>query len=382
MQYRHLGNLGIQVSALGFGAMRLPAGEDGKVDLEQSVPILRRGIDLGINYIDTAYVYINGTSEVAVGQAIKPYPRESLYLATKIPVHSAEDADPSAWRKKLETCLKRFDTPYIDFMLFHGLGWYDFENFVGKPGSTLAEARKAQAEGLIRHVSFSSHDSVENILRLIDTREFASMLVQYNYLDRHNEPAIARAAEAGMGVVIMGPVAGGRLVTPQGVVTDAEGQLEMRTPELALRFVWNNPDVSVAISGMNTLAMVEENAASAARVAHMDAQENAQVAQLLERNQKLADLYCTGCAYCMPCPNEVNIPENFRYMNWYRVWGMEEQAKAAYAKLSAEGSWMPYGKVDGLKADACLQCGECEPKCPQNIRIIEQLEEVARTLGA
>ncbi|HMN62436.1 MAG TPA: 4Fe-4S dicluster domain-containing protein [Anaerolinea sp.] len=156
----------------------------------------------------------------------------------------------------------------------------------------------------------------------------------------------------------------------------------MRTPELALRFVWNNPDVSVAISGMNTLAMVEENAASAARAAHMDAQESAQVAQLLERNQKLADLYCTGCAYCMPCPNEVNIPENFRYMNWYRVWGMEEQAKAAYAKLSAEGSWMPYGKVDGLKADACLQCGECEPKCPQNIRIIEQLEEVARTLGA
>ncbi len=382
MQYRQLGNLGIQVSALGFGAMRLPSLEDGKVDLEKSVPILRRGIDLGINYIDSAFVYINGTSEVAVGQAIKPYPREKLYLATKIPVHTAEEANPATWRKKLDTCLERFDTPYIDFMLFHGLSWTDFETFVSKPGSTLDEARKAQAEGLIRHICFSSHDSAENIVRLVDTGEFASMLVQYNYLDRHNEPAITRAAEKGMGVVIMGPVAGGRLITPNGVVTDGDGQLEMRTPELALRFVWNNPGVSVAISGMNTLPMVEENAAAGARASAMDEKENAFVVELLERNQKLADLYCTGCAYCLPCPNEVNIPENFRYMNWYRVWGMEEQAKAAYAKLSAAGNWMPYGKVDGLKADACLQCGECEPKCPQNIHIIDQLEEVARTLGA
>jgi hypothetical protein len=366
---------------LGFGAMRLPALEDGKVDLEKSVPILRRGLDLGINYIDSAYVYINGTSEVAVGQAIKPYPREKLSLATKIPVHTAEEADPLNWRKKLDTCLERFDTPYIDFMHFHGLSWNDFETQVGRPGSTLAEARKAQAEGLVRHISFSSHDSAENIIRLIDTREFASMLVQYNYLDRHNEPAIARAAQQGMGVVIMGPVAGGRLITPNGVVTDSDGQFEMRTPELALRFVWNNPGVSVAISGMNTIPMVEENAAAAAWATKMDEKESAFVLDLLERNQKLADLYCTGCAYCLPCPNDVNIPENFRYMNWYRVWGMEDQAKEAYAKLSAAGNWMPYGKVDGLKADACLQCGECEAKCPQNIHIIEQLEEVARTLG-
>jgi predicted aldo/keto reductase-like oxidoreductase len=381
MQYRPYGKSGVKVSALGYGAMRLPAREDGKVDLEQGVPLLRRGLDLGINYIDSAYGYINGTSEVAVGQAIKGYPREALYLATKIPVHSAEDTG-AVWRSKLETQLKRYDTPYIDFAHFHGLGWAEFEAYVSKPGMPLEAARKAQTEGLIRHVCFSSHDTVENIIKLVETGEFAGMLVQYNYLDRHNEPAIARAAETGMGVAIMGPVAGGRLATPKGVVLDPEGVLEVKTPELALRFVWENHNVSVALSGMNQMAQIEENAAAAARLETMSPADREAVQRLFEQNQKLADLYCTGCSYCMPCPNNVQIPENFRYMNWYRVWGMEEQAKAAYAHLTGEEVWTPYGRINGLKASECLQCGECEAKCPQNIHIIDQLVEVAKVLGS
>ena len=182
-----------------------------------------------------------------------------------------------------------------------------------------------------------------------------------------------------VGVAIMGPIAGGRLVTPQ--VVGAEDVFEMKPPELALRFVWNNPNVSVAVSGMNTLAMVDENCAAASRLTQMTAEENVQVQALLERNQKLADLYCTGCGYCMPCPNEVNISENFRYMNWYRVWGLEKDAKEAYARLGQPNNWKPYGKVEGLQAAACLECGDCEPKCPQNIHIIEQLKEVASVLG-
>lgn len=381
MQYRSYGKTGLQVSALGFGAMRLPQREDKTVDLEQSVPMLRRGIDLGINYIDSAFGYINGTSEVAVGQAIQPYDRSKLYLSTKIPVHEPENATEAVWRGKLETQLKRFDTPYIDFIHFHGLRWDEFEQVISKPGMALAGARKAQAEGLVRYVCFSSHDTEDNIIRLVDTGEFNGMLVQYNYLDRHNEPAIARANQKGMGVAIMGPVAGGRLVMPGGVIVDQEGVLEVKTPELALRFVWSNPNVSLALSGMNTMQMIEENAATAARMDSMSADESAAVLRLLEQNQKLADLYCTGCSYCMPCPNDVNIPENFRYMNWFRVWGMEEQAKAAYAKLTGEEVWAPWGRFSGLKAEACLQCGECEPKCPQNIPIIDQLVEVAKTLG-
>ena len=383
MQYHKFGKTGIDVSVLGFGAMRLPQLEDGTCDIEASVPLLRRGIDLGINYIDTAYVYIKGTSEVAVGQAIKDYDRQKLHLATKIPVGKKEDATASAWRAKLEESLRRFDTPYIDLILFHGLTWDAFTGYVSQPGMALQEARRAQAEGLVRHVCFSSHDKPENIIKLIDTGEFAAMLVQYNFLARDNEPAIARAGEKGMGVVVMGPVAGGRLATPLGVVADQEGLLEVKTPELALRFVWNNPNVSVALSGMNQESQILENVASAARAGEMSAEENAEIQRLVEKNQKLADLYCTGCEYCMPCPNQVNIPENFRYMNWYRVWGMEKEAKEAYAKLSEEGTWGPWaGRIEGLSAEHCLQCGECEPKCPQNIPIIDQLEEVAETLGA
>ena len=382
MQYRPFGNTGIQVSTLGYGAMRLPQLEDKKVDLEKSIPLLQHGINLGINYIDTAYVYIDGTSEVAVGQAIKPYNREKLYLATKIPVHTPEDGTETVWRTKLETSLKRFDTPYIDFILFHGLSWAEFDQVVSKPGMALEAARKAQAEGLVRHICFSSHDNENNIIKLIDTGEFRGMLVQYNYLDRHNEPAIKHAGKNGMGVTIMGPLAGGRLSTPKGIVVDNEGALEVKTPELALRYVWNNSDVSVALSGMNEMSQIDENCAAASRAGSLDDSEAEAIQRLFEQNQKLADLYCTGCSYCMPCPNDIQIPENFRYMNWFRVWGLEDQAKSNYAKLTGQDVWTPWaGVIKGLKADSCLQCGECEPKCPQNIHIMDQLVEVAQTLG-
>lgn len=381
MQYRKYGNTGANVSVLGFGAMRLPQHEDGTCDIEKSVPLLQRAIDKGVNYIDTAYVYIKGTSEVAVGQAIKKYDREKLYLATKIPTNEFEGSDPDEWKRKLDECLTRFDTPYIDFMLFHGCNYNAFMEHISKPGRALDVARKAQAEGLIRHLCFSSHDEPENIKKLIDTGEFAAMLVQYNYLDERNAEAIDHAAANGMGVTVMGPIAGGRLVVPGGVINDKEGALEVKTPELALRFVWNNPSIDVALSGMSSEEMIDENVESAEKT-ELSQEETERVVELVNRNKKLSDLYCTGCEYCMPCPNGVNIPENFRYMNWFKVWGMEEQAKKAYADLEKEKIWTPWhGLITGGKAEICIQCGECEPKCPQNIPIIEQLEEVTRTLG-
>lgn len=381
MQYREFGKTGLKVSNLGFGAMRLPTLEDGTVDLEQGVPMLQKGIDLGINYIDTAYVYIKGTSEIAVGQAIKKYDRDKIYITTKIPSNKPEDSAGDEWMRKLDESLKRFDTPYIDFILFHGLQWDAFAEHVSKPGHGLEMARKAQAEGLVRHVCFSSHDAPENIIKLVDTGEFEAVLLQYNYLDEHNTPAIERAHEAGLGVVVMGPIAGGRLVLPAGVKLGGDDAPEVKTPELALRYIWSNPNIDVALSGMNTMEMIEENVASAKKDA-LNPEENKMVQELVTKNKNLSDLYCTGCGYCMPCPNEVNIPENFRFMNWYKVWGMEEEAKKAYAKFGDDNFFMPYGKITGLNAEACIQCGECEPKCPQNIPIIDQLEETAAALGS
>ncbi len=378
MQYRQFGNTGIEVSVLGFGAMRLPEREDGTCDVEKSVPLLKRGIDLGINYIDTAHVYIKGTSEVAVGEAIKGYDREKLFLATKIQVADEEKATAASWRSRLEESLERFDTPYIDFILFHGLRWGAFTDWVSKPGMALGEARKAQGEGLVRHICFSSHDLPGNIIKLIDTEEFVAMLVQYNFLDRANEEAIAHAKEKEMGVAVMGPLAGGRLAVPRGVALDEEGVMTVTIPRLALRFIWNNPNVAVTLSGMNEFAQIEENIAEADQFVRLKEDETAEIGRLIEKNRKLSELYCTGCGYCIPCPNDVNIPENFRYMNWHRVWGLEKEAKEAYSNLGTEKSWGPWiGKIEGLKAEACIECGECIPKCPQNIPIIEQLKEVA-----
>jgi hypothetical protein len=313
--------------------------------------------------------------------AVKGFDREKITITTKVPAGEEDKAKADSWKERLDLSLKRLDT-HIDFILFHGLRWDAFEKWVSQPGWALDVARKAQAEGLVKHIGFSSHDTADNVIRLIDTGEFEALLLQYNYLDRHNEPAIARAAQQGMGVSIMGPVAGGRLSVQGGVALDTEGVLEMKTPELALRFVWDNPGVNVALSGMNSLQQIEENVASANRMDALSGGDKERIRQLFEQNQKLADLYCTGCNYCMPCPNGVQIPENFRYMNWYRVWGMEEAAKKAYAALSEKGVWTPYGGfIQGKQAEECIECGECEPKCPQNIPIIEQLKEVARTLG-
>lgn len=379
MQHRPLGKTGLRVSVLGFGAMRLPTQTSGAVDLEKAVPILRRGFDLGVNYVDSAYVYLGGTSEVVVGQAVKGYDRSRLHIATKIRTEVRAESTAGAYRAKFEESLRRLDLSYVDVMQIHGMKWAEYTGYVSHPDYALEALRRIRNEGLARHIGFSCHDTADNVVRLIDTGEFETMLVQYNALDRHNEEPIAHAAAKGMGVVVMGPVAGGRLVQPRG---SASAGAPVGGPELALRFVWSNPNVSVALSGMNAISQVEQNVAAANRLGDLTQTEQEGLTQLITTNQGLADLYCTGCGYCIPCPHGVNIPENFRYMNWFRVWGLENEAREAYAKLSTEGTWGPWvGNVSGCRADACQQCGECEPKCPQQIPIIAQLEEVAKTLG-
>ena len=263
MQYRFFGNSGVRVSRLGYGAMRLPMHDEDTVDYDKSTPLVQRAIELGVNYLDSAWIYQKGSSEIAVGKAIRDFDREELVLATKIPVGSEEEASADVWRRKFDESLARLDTPYIDMLFMHSLRWQWYEDWVSKPGMALDVARQLKEQGLIRHICFSSHDTEDNIIKLVDTGDFEAVLMQYNFLDQHNEPAIAHAAENGLGVAIMGPVAGGRLATPQGVVVDQEGQLEVSTPELALRFVWSNPFVTVVLSGMSDMDQVEENCASA-----------------------------------------------------------------------------------------------------------------------
>ncbi len=368
MQYRDYGNTGERISALAFGAMRLPADDD------YGIECIRRSFELGVNYIDTASGYETGTgeaSEVVVGRALKGW-RDKVKLATKNPRYR-DQAPPDEWWANLEQSLERLDTDHIDFYkVTHFVDWENWHTHV-EP-NIFATMMKAKDQGIFTYTCFSSHDTPENIIKLINTGLFDGMLVQYNLLDRVNEEAIAVAASKGMGVEIMGPVGGGRLgfASEQlaGTIDDMAS-----TPDLALRFVLSNLNVSVALSGMNTLDMVEENCASASREEPLTDEERERVVAAVAENERLSELYCTGCDYCMPCPENVGIPQAFAAMNLHRVWGLTELAKKNYSRLGPENK-------DGLlQADACIECGICEDKCPQNIPIVEQLAQTHEALA-
>ena len=368
MQYRDFGSTGLKISALGFGSMRLPE-KDGHVEVDKAIEMIRRAFELGVNYIDSAYFYNHHESEVVVGKALKGW-RDKVILSTKNP-NSSAPADE--WRKILDEQLTKLDVDRIDVYHFHGINWASFENEMTRPGGCLEAARKAQDEGLFTYLSFSFHDTGENLIRLVDTGEFTSVTCQYNLLDRANEPGIARAHERGMGVVIMGPVGGGRLGTPTPKILEMLPAGTASSAEIALRFVLSNPNVSCAISGMENLQMVEENCATASRGEPLSDEERATILAALEEKKKLADLYCTGCGYCMPCPHGVDIPANFQLMNTYRLYGLLDHAQWEYREEDLARN--------KAQAAFCQECGECEPKCPQKIPIIAQLKETDRALG-
>jgi Predicted oxidoreductases of the aldo/keto reductase family len=374
MQYRELGNTGVRISTLGFGAMRLPQKNiDGNTiyDTEESIRIIHKAFELGVNYIDTAPYYCDKESEVIVGKAIKGW-RDKIYLSTKNPI---EDASGDHYRDRLENSLKKLDTDYIDFYHMWGISWEAFEQKINVKDGPLSAAFKAKEEGLIKHISFSFHDEPENMIKLIDTGYFETVLCQYNMLDRSNEAGIAHAHEKGLGVMIMGPVGGGRLGEPSDVIKKMIPGGAKSSAELALRFVTANPNVTCALSGMGSMDMVEENVSVASNEQQLSNEELKAINEAMEQNKKLSELYCTGCNYCMPCPAEVNIPKNFELMNYHRVYKLTDYARAEYQNIG-KFEWMK-----GKKADACVECGICEKKCPQKIQIRKQLKETAKTLG-
>ncbi len=374
MQYREFGNTGVKISALGFGAMRLPTKQgEGKAvfDHEESIRVIHRAFELGVNYIDTAPYYCEKESEIIVGKALKGW-RNKVYLSTKNPI---EDDSGAHYRERLENSLRKLDTDYIDFYHMWGISWAKYEEKIIKEKGPLYEALKAKEEGLIRHLSFSFHDEPQNLFKLIDTGLFETVLCQYNLLDRSNEAAIAHARQKGLGVVVMGPIGGGRLGNPSAVINNLLPGKIKSSAEIALRFVITNPNVSCALSGMGSMQMVEENAAIASNESQLSESELEAVSRSLEEHKKLADLYCTGCEYCEPCPQDVNISVNFSLMNLHRVYGLTDYAKEEYKKFG-KFPWMP-----GKQASACIECGLCEDKCPQKLPIRKQLKETAEALG-
>lgn len=378
MEYRTYGKLGYEISSLGFGAMRLPM-HDGHVVMEEAVPLIRRAFDQGVNYVDSARGYCANESQVAVGKAVKGY-RDRVFVSTKNP---SKTDDGDAWWRNLEESLELLDESTIDFYHCHGLQWDQWTGDMAKPGGAKEMTQKALDEGAVRHRVFSSHDSPGNIMKLIETGEFDGMLVQYNLLDRSNEDAIALAAERGMGVVVMGPVGGGRLAGYSDEIRALipGGEQEARMPEYALRFVLSNRNVTCALSGMREPSDVEENVKTVNQAHLLSDAEWESVGEALDRLREHAKLYCTGCRYCMPCPHGVNIPHNFSLLNYYRIYGLKDYAVAKYLAQPAAFKDDDTERRPRLRASACQACKACLDKCPQNIAIIEQLQEVDRLLG-
>jgi len=350
--------------------MRLPwkdVGDKRVVDEDMSLQMIHAALDAGVNYVDSAFMYCEGQSEVVVGKALKGR-RNEVLLSTKYPV-----SKDKGLREVLEIQLGKLDTDHVDFYHFHGIGgWFLTHE---KRDEIVAAAVKAKEEGLVRHISFSFHDKPEEMARIIDLGIFSSVLCQYNLLDRANEDALASAHERGLGTVVMGPVGGGRISgLPPDVARNAG--IEVRSSaEMALRFVFASPNVDCALSGMSTPEQVAENVATASNAAPLGEGEVAAINAMMEENKRLADLYCTGCNYCTPhCKQEINIPHIFQAMNYYRVYGLKEYAQSQYDAIG--GSW-----VKGRKADWCQECGECEEHCPQKIEIRRQLKECLEVFG-
>ena len=379
MQYRKFGKTGKMISALGFGCMRLPETErDGKscVDEEKAIPMLRRAYECGVNYFDTAYGYCNEQSQPALGKALKAV-RGNVMLATKQPLHLVKETGD--FRRVLERQLSSMDTEYIDFYHFHGIDKGAMDTQI-KPMKLMDEARRAMDEGLVRHMAFSFHGNPADMRHIIERGEiFSSVLLQYNLLDRSHGEAIAYLAEAGIGVVVMGPVAGGRLAAPSSLADRLLGDKNPETAELAIKFVLGNPNVSCALSGMGSMQMLEQNLKVGEMETPMTAEDFEKAGRLMVDLKKLSELYCTGCDYCKPCPQGINIPHIFNAFTHHNVYGMTALGKNMYDQVRrGHKDW--HGNLISEPVSKCVECGECEKKCPQKIEIIKKLKEIDAVL--
>ena len=376
MQYRAFGGLDLEVSALGFGAMRLPIieGDSARIDEPEATRMLRLAIDRGVNYVDTGYTYHSGSSELFLGRALKDGYRERVALATKLPcwlVKTNEDFD-----KYLDEQREKLQTDHIDFYLLHALGkksWHEMHEL-----DVLGWAEGAIADGRIRHLGFSFHDELEVFKEIVDASDaWTFCQIQHNYMDIEHQAGtkgLRYAASKGLAVIIMEPVLGGRLVNPpQPIQALWDTAAKKRSPaDWALRWLWSQPEVSLVLSGMSTMEQVEQNVASAdaSRIGLLTADELALVARVREGYNELCPIPCTKCNYCMPCPNGVDIPRNFEIYNQGAMYDKPDDARGGYKGMS-----------EGARASACIQCRECEDKCPQSILISEWMPIVHEVLG-
>lgn len=371
MEKRSFDKLGIETSLLGFGCMRFPTLEDGKIDEETAEKMLDQAMAQGVTYYDTAFPYHNGDSEPFVGRVLNKYDRSSYFLATKLPVwmpNTREEAE-----KIFEDQLKRLDKEYVDFYLLHALDKERFEKV--KELGLIEMCEKFREEGKIRYLGFSFHDDYEVFEEIINYHNWDFCQIQYNYMDtdiQAGDKGYELAKEKGIPMVIMEPVRGGLLA---GFSDDIEEMFRGERPEKsvaswALRWVGSHSNVKVILSGMSTPEQVQDNLETFGNFEPLSEKEQETVKQVVATLKGRVQNGCTGCRYCMPCPSGVDIPASFRIWNDYHI----------YQKYSVVKNRWENELAEDAKPENCVECGACEEQCPQKISIREHLKRVQAEL--
>jgi uncharacterized protein len=380
MLYRKLGKTNVNSSVLGFGAMRLPmlgaqggmAGFDPNIPIDEAhaTKIVEHAVEQGVTYFDTAWGYHGGKSEVFLGKAIKPH-RKNVMIATKLPSWNVQK--PEDQETLFQEQLQRLGTDYVDFYLVHGL---DTKNWAKmKSMGVLEFMDKLRTEGRIRFAGFSFHDEIKVFKDIIDAFNWDMCLLQFNFYDRDYQAGrqgISYASSKGVGIVGMEPLRGGKLVDkiPAEVQEIWDKAPVKRTPvEWAMRYVWDFPEIATVLSGCSSLDQIVDHTriVDQAVANSLTPEEHALIEQVRLAYRKLLKIDCTGCAYCMPCPNGVNIPQNFTLYNDSFLFKGAEMNKFFYTGFLTEEQ----------RASGCSDCGVCVDKCPQHIDIPNDLKVVA-----
>ena len=380
MLYRTMKKNGDVLSILGFGAMRLPLREDRQIDEERATRQIRDAIDQGVNYVDTAWPYHSGESELFLGRALADGYRQKVRLATKLPSWLIKSRD--AMDRYLDAQLEKLQTDHIDYYLVHSLNAELWDSLLAL--QVLDFLQKAKQDGRIVNAGFSFHGSPGDFPRIVDAYDWEFCQIQYNYLDTNHQAGtkgLEYAAAKGLGVIVMEPLRGGDLGKPSqppavAAIWDTAGQ--KRSPvEWALRWVWNHPAVTVVLSGMNEESHISQNIAIAGD-AHPNSLSGRDL-QLIEEAartyRKIMKVGCTGCGYCQPCPTGVLIPTCFDIYNHMHMFNTTAESPFLYVIrmggiLSGEPGY----------ASQCVECGQCLEICPQQIDIPAVLEKVAAEL--
>ncbi len=373
MQYREFGNL--KLSALGMGCMRLPVlnGEYGRIDMEAAQELVDYALAQGVNYFDTAWGYHEGNSEIAMGQLLKKYPRESFYLASKFPGFSPDTfgKKEEIFEKQLEKC----QVEYFDFYLCHNVCERNIDGFLDPENGVCDYLIQQKKQGRIRHLGFSTHGSLETIKRFLDAMgphlEFCQ--IQLNWLDWTLQNARAKVEllrSYGLPVWVMEPVRGGKLVQLPEKQRKFLAALhpDWTLPQWAFRFLQSIPDVTMVLSGMTLMPQLQENVATHEELRPLNEREMQALLSVADAMTVSNTMVCTGCRYCTEkCPQSLDIP-----------WLVERYNKHLF---SDQASWaLPEREEDGRDPAACIGCQNCESVCPQNVHIRDMMVDFSSHL--